>query len=108
MTSFFTSFLWLERRMLALTCRQLADATVFLGATLLLMGHFGLLAVGIVVVGHGSVAGCDVSSGGGPSLSYGSQRSGLVSEGRSVIGRIRPLFRARLAACISIPGSIGT
>ncbi len=46
-TSFFTSFLWLERRMLALTCRQLVDATVFLGATLLLMGHFGLLAVGI-------------------------------------------------------------
>ena len=46
-TSFFTSFLWLERRMLALTCRQLADAMVFLGATLLLMGHFGLLAVGI-------------------------------------------------------------
>ncbi len=33
--------------MLALTCRQLVDATVFLGATLLLMGHFGLLAVGI-------------------------------------------------------------
>ena len=33
--------------MLVLTCRQLADAAVFLGATLLLMGHFGLLAVGI-------------------------------------------------------------
>ena len=46
-TSFFTSFLWLERRMLVLTCRQLAAATVFLGTTLLLMGHFGLLAVGI-------------------------------------------------------------
>jgi O-antigen/teichoic acid export membrane protein len=46
-TSFFTSFLWLERRMLALTIRQLADAAAFLGTTLLLMGHFGLLAVGI-------------------------------------------------------------
>jgi O-antigen/teichoic acid export membrane protein len=46
-TSFFTSFLWLERRMLVLTCRQVADAVVFLGATLLLIGHFGLLAVGI-------------------------------------------------------------
>ena len=50
-TSFFTSFLWLERRMLALTCRQLADATVLLGATLLLVGHFGLLAVGIASLG---------------------------------------------------------
>ncbi len=46
-TSFFTSFLWLERRMLVLTCRQIANATVFLGVTLLLIGHFGLLAVGI-------------------------------------------------------------
>jgi O-antigen/teichoic acid export membrane protein len=46
-TAFFTSFLWLERRMLVLACRQLADATMFLGTTLLLMGHFGLLAVGI-------------------------------------------------------------
>jgi O-antigen/teichoic acid export membrane protein len=46
-TVFYTSFLWLERRMLVLTCRQLASATVFLGATLLLIGHFGLLAVGI-------------------------------------------------------------
>ena len=33
--------------MLVLTCRQLADAAVFLGMALLLMGHFGLLAVGI-------------------------------------------------------------
>lgn len=33
--------------MLALTIRQLADAAAFLGTTLLLMGHFGLLAVGI-------------------------------------------------------------
>ena len=47
MPSFFTSFLWLERRMLVLTCRQLADAAVFLGMALLLMRHFGLLAVGI-------------------------------------------------------------
>ncbi len=46
-TSFFTSFLWLERRMLAMTLRQLADAAVLLGTTLLLIGHFGLLAVGI-------------------------------------------------------------
>ena len=46
-TGFFTSFLWLERRMLILTCRQLADAAVFLGTTMLLIGHFGLLAVGI-------------------------------------------------------------
>jgi O-antigen/teichoic acid export membrane protein len=46
-TSFFTSFLWLERRMLVLALRQLANATVFLGTTLLLMGHFGLIAVGI-------------------------------------------------------------
>jgi O-antigen/teichoic acid export membrane protein len=46
-TSFFTSFLWLEKRMLVLAVRQLADAVVFLGATLILMGHFGLLAVGI-------------------------------------------------------------
>ena len=49
-TGFFTSFLWLERRMFVLTCRQLADAVVFLGTTLLLMGHFGLLAVGIASV----------------------------------------------------------
>ncbi|MGD0875534.1 MAG: hypothetical protein ABSA14_11180 [Acidimicrobiales bacterium] len=46
-SSFFTSFLWLERRMWVLACRQLAQATMFLGATLLLIGHFGLLAVGI-------------------------------------------------------------
>jgi O-antigen/teichoic acid export membrane protein len=46
-TAFFTSFLWLERRMWALVCRQLADATVFLGTTFLLIGHFGLVAVGI-------------------------------------------------------------
>ena len=46
-TSFFTSFLWLERRMWMLTYRQLAQATIFLGTTLLLIGHFGLLAVGI-------------------------------------------------------------
>ena len=45
-TTFYTSFLWLERRMMVLACRQLADAVVFLGTTLLLMGHFGLLAVG--------------------------------------------------------------
>ena len=49
-TSFFTSFLWLERRMLVLTCRQLLDAAMFLGTTLLLMGHFGLLAVGIAAL----------------------------------------------------------
>jgi O-antigen/teichoic acid export membrane protein len=46
-TGFFTSLLWLERRMLVLTCRQLANGTIFLGTTLLLVGHFGLLAVGI-------------------------------------------------------------
>ena len=46
-TGFFTSLLWLERRMLMLTCRQLANRTIFLGTTLLLVGHFGLLAVGI-------------------------------------------------------------
>ena len=33
--------------MLVLTCRQLANGTIFLGTTLLLVGHFGLLAVGI-------------------------------------------------------------
>lgn len=33
--------------MLVLALRQLANATVFLGTTLLLMGHFGLIAVGI-------------------------------------------------------------
>ena len=46
-TCFFTSFLWLERRMWVLACRQLAQATMFLGTTLLLIGRFGLLAVGI-------------------------------------------------------------
>jgi len=46
-TSFFTSFLWLERRLWVLAGRQLAQATMFLGTTLLLIGHFGLLAVGI-------------------------------------------------------------
>jgi len=46
-TSFFTSFLWLERRLWVLAVRQLAEAATFLGTTLLLIGHFGLLAVGI-------------------------------------------------------------
>jgi O-antigen/teichoic acid export membrane protein len=46
-TSFFASFLWLERRMLVLAIRQMADAMVFLVTTLLLIGRFGLLAVGI-------------------------------------------------------------
>jgi hypothetical protein len=46
-SSFFTSFLWLERRLWVLAGRQLAQATMFLGTTLLLIGHFRLLAVGI-------------------------------------------------------------
>jgi O-antigen/teichoic acid export membrane protein len=46
-TSFFTSFLWLERRMLMLASRQFADAALFLGMTLVLIGHLGLLAVGV-------------------------------------------------------------
>jgi hypothetical protein len=41
--------------MLVLTYRQLADAMVFLSTTLLLMGHFGLLAVGIASLVTGAL-----------------------------------------------------
>jgi O-antigen/teichoic acid export membrane protein len=56
-TSFFTAFLWLERRMLVLAFCQLANAAVLLGTTLLLMGHFGLLAVGIASLGAEALQG---------------------------------------------------
>jgi O-antigen/teichoic acid export membrane protein len=45
--SFYISFAWIEQRMWLLAVRQFGCAVVFLGATFLFIGHFGVLAIGI-------------------------------------------------------------
>jgi O-antigen/teichoic acid export membrane protein len=46
-TAFYTSFAWIDRRLWRLAVRELITGAVFFGILLALIGHFGILAVGI-------------------------------------------------------------
>jgi len=46
-TAFYTSFIWLERRAWWLAARQALNSLVLLGGSLLLLGHLGILGVGV-------------------------------------------------------------
>ncbi len=46
-TAFYTSFAWIDRRLWRLAVRELITGAVYFGTLLALIGHFGILAVGI-------------------------------------------------------------
>jgi O-antigen/teichoic acid export membrane protein len=46
-TVFYSSFAWLDKRVWILTVREIVSSVVYFGVIFLLIGHFGILAVGI-------------------------------------------------------------
>ena len=49
-TVFYSSFAWLDKRVWILTVREVVSSVVYFAVILLLIGHFGILAVGIASI----------------------------------------------------------
>jgi hypothetical protein len=56
-TSFYAMFAWLDKRVWWFAIREVASAIIFFGVLLALLGHFGILAIGIASLIESGVQG---------------------------------------------------
>jgi O-antigen/teichoic acid export membrane protein len=56
-TTFYSSFAWIDKQVWWFAIRQVASALIFFGVMLALIGHFGILAIGIASLVESGVQG---------------------------------------------------